>query len=329
MDFQKSCLQIEKEISDKFHDKHFDSGILSDSYKRLGYQERSFRVLNCGTELSWRIPEDYSESPKLYHANFCKDRLCPMCSWRRTKKIYGQVSQVMDHLEGQYRYVFVTLTVRNCSADELSVIIDKMQNAFSLLRHYKRIKSAFKGYFKALEITRSPDHPPCWEYHPHFHCIFAVNKSYFKSNSYIKRDELAELWASAMGLNYYPQVDIRTVKDKDGTDGDTSIKKAVLEVAKYSVKSCDVLHGSNDQIDDVVYHLFCALAGRRMCSFGGAFKKAAQELKLDDMLDGDLVLTDGDKLRKDVAYLLVTYQWRVGFGYERAYARRLESEDMK
>ena len=58
-------------------------------------------------------------------------------------------------------------------------------------------------------------------------------------------------------------------------------------------------------------------------------EKAAQELKLDDVLDGDLVLTDGDKLRKDVAYLLVTYQWRVGFGYERAYVRRLESEDMK
>ena len=54
--------------------------------------------------------------------------------------------------------------------------------------------------------------------------------------------------------------------------------------------------------------------------------RVAEELKLDDMLDGDLVLTDGDKVRTDIGYLLVTYQWRVGFGYERAYVRRLEEE---
>lgn len=124
-------------------------------------------------------------------------------------------------------------------------------------------------------------------------------------------------------------MDIRKVKPKIDDEGEINLKAAVCEVAKYAVKTADVLEGSQEQQERAVITLVDALSSRRLCSFGGVFKKAAQELKLDDVLDGDLVVTDGDKVRSDVAYLLVTYEWRVGFGYERAYVRRLESEEKK
>ena len=328
MKFDEKCLEIEKELCDDFiPHKEYDLQ-LADVYERLGMDEKAFRVRTCGTELDYRIPEDLSESPKLYRANFCKDRLCSMCGWRRSKKIFSQVSKVMDKLEPDYAFVFVSLTVRNCSADELKKIIDLLMYGFKKFTLIRSIKRAFKGYFKTLEITRNIDIGRNYEYHPHIHCIFAVRKGYFKSKDYIKHEDLIQYWRQACRLDYDPVVDIRKVKPKIGDDGEINLKAAVCEVAKYSVKTADVLEGNARMQEQAVLTLVDSLSSRRLCSFGGVFKKAAQELKLDDVLDGDLVLTDGDKLRKDVAYLLVTYQWRVGFGYERAYVRRLESEDM-
>ena len=57
---------------------------LAESYKRLG-MKKSYRVAECGTYLEYkRFFEDNSR--KLHQANFCKVRLCPMCSWRRSRK---------------------------------------------------------------------------------------------------------------------------------------------------------------------------------------------------------------------------------------------------
>ena len=85
---------------------------------------------------------------------------------------------------------------------------------------------------------------------------------------------------------------------------------------QYSVKSAELLNGTNQEIDERVLNFLNALSSRRLCSFGGVFKKVAAELRLDDMLDGDLVNTDNEKLRSDVAYIIVNYRWVVGVGYD-------------
>ena len=326
MNFDEKCLEIEHELCDEFiPHKEYDLE-LADVYDRLGMTEKAQRVRWCATQLDYKIPEDFSETPKLYRANFCKDRLCSMCGWRRSKKIFSQVSKVMDKLEPDYVFIFVTLTIRNCSADELKKMIDLVLYGFKKFSLIRSIKRAFVGSFKALEITRHPEHFRSIEYHPHLHCIFAVKKGYFKSKNYIKHDELIQYWRQACQLDYDPVVDIRKVKPKINEDGEINLRSAVCEVAKYAVKSSDLLEGTPKMQEDAVLTLVDSLSSRRLCSFSGVFKKAAQELKLDDMLDGDLVLTDGDQVRKDVGYLLVTYQWRVGFGYERHGVRRLEEE---
>ena len=35
---------------------------------------------------------------RLHGANFCRNRLCPMCNWRRSLKMYSQVSQITDKI---------------------------------------------------------------------------------------------------------------------------------------------------------------------------------------------------------------------------------------
>lgn len=327
MDFEKCRQDVETELNDKFTDHKMNNNALVESYKRLGMEERASKVFWCGSQLDFKLPEDYSATPKLFRANFCKDRLCNMCSWRRTLKIFGQVSQIMEKLVAdQYEFLFVTLTIRNCSASELKQQLDKLQYGFHLFHKQKCVRVAFRGCFKAFEITRHPEHFKSIEYHPHLHLIIAVKKSYFKGQDYIKHSDLIEIWQNACGLDYRPQVDIRKIKPEKSDDGIT-LAGAVAEVAKYTVKSADVLRGTDAEIDRAVLTLTEALSSRRLCSFTGVFKKAARELKLDDLTDGDLINTDNEQLRSDIAYLIVTYQWQIGYGYQLTHVRYAEKEN--
>lgn len=322
---------LESELQKRWVGKKEDSEMLADVYESMGYDRRSERVRDCGSWLEFAAPEDFSEAPKLHFANFCRDRLCPLCCWRRSRKVFGQVSQVMDLIGQKYRFIFCTLTVRNCSGEELHRVIDKMQKAWKSFARNKQIQKAFKGYFRALEITRHPEYKPEIEYHPHFHIIFAVNPSYFTdSKIYISQKKLCRIWAEALKVDYKTITDIRICKpdsektppDTDpektspNTDPEIAMKEAVAEVAKYSVKSADYLNGDFPEIQKVVAIFLRSLEGRRLCSYGGVFQKARKQLQLDDETDGDLIHTDPDQqLRTDVAQIIYRYQWQVGLGY--------------
>ena len=178
---------------------------------------------------------------RLHGANFCRNRLCPMCNWRRSLKMYSQVSQITDKILAtkKSRFIFVTLTVKNPDGEHLAETLDLMNKGFSYITSNsrtfapaKKFKESLQGYIKATEITyNSKDNT----YHPHIHCIFQVRPSYF-SRDYIKKDDWIKLWGKAMSLDYAPSVYVKTIKD---TDNDKT--KAVAEVAKYPTKSANLL----------------------------------------------------------------------------------------
>ena len=320
-ELEKSCTAIEEEINGKFLDKRMNNTALIESFIRLKRFRQAEQVSWCGTQLEFKAPADQSEAPKLFKANFCKNRLCSMCTWRRSMKIFGQVSQVMDVIQSDYEFIFLTLTVRNCSAEMLPAPIDQLQEGFNRLMKTAPIRKAFKGYFKALEITHHPEYLRDVEYHPHLHLIVAVNKSYFTSRDYISQAKLIGLWQSVCALEYTPVVGIQKIRQADIQKNEISLKKAVCEVAKYSIKNSEVTRGSFDEIDRTVETYITALASRRLCSFGGIFKKTAKALKLDDLTEGDLVRTDIEHVRSDVAYMIIGYKWQVGFGYVREFIK--------
>lgn len=310
---------IDIEISDKFEPKRLYSEMLSMSYSRLGYASKADRVNNCGTYLEFVRSVNSDDPWRLHTANFCRDRLCPMCSWRRSYKIFGQVSKIMDNIVNDYVFLFLTLTVPNCSGIDLCCLIDDMYAGFRKLIHYKRFDKSVCGFFRSLEVTynnkrRSSSYGT---FHPHFHCILAVNKSYFKSNDYIKRDEWLYMWQKAMNDPRITQVDIRKCKPKEQiTEGEEAVKalsSAVAEVAKYAVKSADYLFvGDEKKTDDTVMWLSAALHGRRLCSFGGVFDDIRKKFGLSDCENGDLVHIDDEVIRSDVAYMIRRYGWSCG-----------------
>lgn len=289
--------------------------ILAASYERLGLK-KAYRVQECGTYLIYKRNIETGVK-KLKEGNFCKDRLCPMCSWRRSLKIFGQVSKVMDKaLEVKdYRFVFLTLTCRNVYGEELNNCLDTMFKGFKRLTERKQFKNSVKGFFRGLEVTHNldPNSSSYDTYHPHFHCILMVNKSYFnKPEIYIPQYQWTNLWQDCLKVDYTPVVNVKafTTASKELT------KKSVAESAKYTVKDNDYLVEQDEELtDSAVMILNSALKCRRLVAFGGELKKIHKELNLDDAEKGDLVNTDNEneELRDDVNYILECYKWNFGY----------------
>ena len=305
--YNSVAAKLQDEVDTKFVPKKKDALLLADVYDRLGLDGRMARVADCGSFLEYYVTP---EAKTLHSANFCKDRLCPMCNWRRSLKIFGQVSQVMDELERQqYRFLFLTLTVRNCSSEDLPATVQVLYDGWRQLYHkHKIFRRSIEGTFRSLEITRNLK---AGTYHPHLHVILAVRPDYFRCG-YIPQSEWSYMWRSCCSLDYNPIVDIRTIKPND-----KGLSGAVAEVAKYAVKSSDFLRGTPDDMARTAWDFLTALSGRRLCSFTGIFAKVRKALRLDDIDSGDLVQVDGTVLRDDVAYMIVRYRWAAGF-YERS-----------
>lgn len=279
---------------------------LAESYKRLGLK-KAYRVEECGTLLSFKIIDE--DLKKLFKANFCKDRLCPMCIWRRSMKIFGQVSKVMDRAleDKEYRFLFLTLTVKNCIGEKLSSEIDRMFNSLKLLFKRKEVKGIVIGYFRGLEVTYNEE---CDTYHPHFHIILMVNKSYFKkSDKYLTQKDWTNLWKDCLKVDYTPIVNVKAFK----TASKEQTRKSICEVAKYTVKDNDYLFEDIKMTDNTVAILNNALKGRRLIAFGKEFRKIHKELNLDDAEKGDLINTDvDDTIRPEIEEIIENYKWNFG-----------------
>ncbi|MEW9952103.1 protein rep [Clostridium butyricum] len=294
-------------------EKKIKSIMLADSYKRLGFK-KAYSVQECGTYLEFKRYE--SGDFKLNASNFCKDRLCPMCAWRRSLKIFGQTSKVMDRAlqDKDYRFIFLTLTCKNVYGEELSSTIDQLFKAFNLMFKRKQVKTVVKGWFRGLEVTHNLDEESkdYDTYHPHFHIVIMVNKSYFTDKRYyLSQAKWTKIWQESLGVDYTPIVNIKAFKV--GTKTQTS--KSVSESAKYTVKDNDYLiEGSEELTDSAVMILNNSLKGRRLVAFGGVFRKIHKELNLDDMEKGDLINTDSDEtLRDDIKFTIERYKWNVGY----------------
>lgn len=305
--------------------------IHSEKFNRFFNREERSRM--CATVLQFK--KDTEQKRKLHQAYFCQLRLCPVCNWRRSLKIFSQVSKIIQAIEQdrEHAYIFLTLTQKNVSGEELDQELDKMMKAWNRFLGYKKVKDVVKGSYRGLEITYDKEskitkrmyqekkdyykklglkvgnkNPNFDMYHPHFHVLIVVRKGYFTSKEYLSHEVWRELWAKAMRLDYLPQVNVKRVK------GNTA--EAVAEVAKYSAKDSDyVIEKDLDLSMNVVETLDYALQRRRLVSFSGIMKEWHKKLNLDDVEDGDLIHIeiDKDSELENEQIKIETYAWNVGF----------------
>lgn len=305
------------EIDTRFTPKKKQTVKLFESYERLGYERKAERLHTCGSWLEFAHGIDletmtYDSKGTLKVANFCHDRLCPMCAWRRTFKIFAQISKIMDRLGNQYRYIFLTLTVPNCDPDKLEKTLQRLFKAWHRLFNKSRIKRSCRGYFRSLEVTRNPD---TGQYHPHFHAIIAVDPDYFTTKKYIKRDEWLQLWRDLYDDQTITQVDVRAARPKDVKEtvsASVGFGSAVAEISKYTVKLTDLIQDDPELTDKIVSELATSLNQHRLTALGGVFAKTAKALKLDDMEDGDLLHVDDEIMGSEIWELIFKYGWSAG-----------------
>ena len=273
--------------------------------------ETRLRDLEECADVLWFL-QDAEGKRRLKSANFCRVRVCPMCNWRRSLKLFSQVSAITDAIlaEKKARFIFVTLTVQNVRGDVLRETIDKINKAFKYIvdKHQtfapaKKLKENLLGYMKAEEITYNADRD---DFHPHIHAILEVRPSYFRGDGYIKQKDWTAMWRAALGVDYDPLVDVRNIK------GGTA--KAVAEVAKYPVKMDNILKiADKDKAAKALTQLYSAIFKRRLVTFGGDFREYRRRLDLDDVETGDLTHVEAEsKTFNAVAQVL--FKWRVSTG---------------
>ena len=219
----------------------------------------------------------------------------------------------MEHLrkEENKEFIFLTLTAPNVKEDKLEEEIKHYNKSFKKLMGRKEVKSIVKGYIRKLEVTYNLDmsSKSYDTYHPHFHVVIAVNKTYFKkSDLYINQQRWLELWQEATGNSSITQVDVRKSKSNNS--------KEVYELAKYSAKDTDYL------VSRPVFNVFYrALKGKQFIVFSGLFKDANTMYE-----NGEL---DCYKVRDEIEYVyMMCYQWKKR-EYENTSIRELTEEERK
>lgn len=254
---------------------------LADIFKELGYRQSLVeRLLSCGEVLKFIQQED--GSLKLYQAYFCKNKLCPMCNWRRSMKYSYQTSRIVDEAikqEPKSRFLFLTLTVRNVKGEDLNATLTSLTQSFDRLFRRVKVKKNLLGYLRSVEVTRNEIENT---YHPHIHVLMMIRPSYFKGGGYISQKEWGEMWSQSLKVDYLPIVDIRGVKQSYH-----GIEKAIVETAKYPVKPMNLDVTDKQVVDD----LYQGLYRKRQLGFGGLFKTIKKQLELDDIENGDLIHT--------------------------------------
>lgn len=235
-------------------------------------------IKECNTFMMM-IADESLENKKQHKGNACKNRFCPICAWKKSRKDALALSIMMAYLkqEEKKEFIFLTLTAPNVEADELEDEIKHYNHSFKKLIERKEVSKIAKGYARKLEITYNEERN---DYHPHFHVLIAVNKSYFTDKDYyISRDRWLELWKQVTKNPTITQVDVRKVSD--------SKNDKVYEIAKYSAKDSDYL--VNQDVFEVFYKV---LKGKRLIVYSGLFKEAMTKFKngdLDDYKEKDII----------------------------------------
>ncbi len=251
----------------------------------------------CGKHLEFALKQNtqtLEEKLKLACMYSCQDRFCPMCQWRKQLKYSALIFERICDLTAKkpLRYLFLTLTIKNCHLSDLRATIKHMNQSFQRLSQTIRYKKSILGSIRVLEFTRAKDKT----IHPHFHILLAVQPSYFDRNldKYINQAEFRSMWQSALRADYLPQVNIKIIKPKsqiakeikDPTKTpEQAYSAAIAELCKYPMKDTDLNAFSNDEFKELTKQMHNIRNINCGGIFKGALSKKLKELESDKKTD--------------------------------------------
>lgn len=255
---------------EKFTEKKKKNQVLARFIEKFVSESSLASIKDCNTFMMM-VADETLEKKKQHKGNTCKNRFCPVCAWKKSRKDALALAVQMTYIQEEYQkeFIFLTLTTPNVKADELSEEIKEYNQSFQKLMQRKEVKQVVKGYVRKLEITYNEERE---DYNPHFHVLIAVNKSYFNDRKqYISHERWLKLWQEVTKNPAITNVHIKKVRSNN--------KKEIAEVSKYSVKDSEYL--LSQEVFDAFYK---ALKGKQLIVYSGLFKEAMALFK-DGKLD--------------------------------------------
>jgi len=134
----------------------------------------------------------------------------------------------------QDKWIYLTLTVRNCDVSDLRATIEHMNQAFRRLMNRDFWKRHVHGGIRFVEVTESFLGDGGLNYsstHPHFHCLLRVSPSMHAGVNYVSELQWAEEWQQALQAHYLPIVNSRRL-----TGEDQDLRNKIISATRYSMK---------------------------------------------------------------------------------------------
>jgi plasmid rolling circle replication initiator protein Rep len=266
---------------DKVWDEHrANSDTVASHYKGSSFDKYSQRMTYCSELLDFRLVPDADEGLlklKLANARFCRVRFCCVCQWRRSLawkgKAYRILPKVLEHYP-KHRWLFLTLTIKNCLVECLRQTVDLLNKAFARLTKLKYWPA--DGWIKSLEVTHGRDNNA----HPHLHSLIMVPAGYFGSG-YLSQQRWAELWKKCLRIDYLPRVHVKAIAKHHNP------AQIIPEILKYAVKESDLYRSR-----EFLLELTKQLHNTKSVSVGGTLKIYFKELEVEPE---DLIGDDGQQ----------------------------------
>jgi superfamily I DNA/RNA helicase/plasmid rolling circle replication initiator protein Rep len=270
------------------------------------FERLAVRICSCSGVLLFDYMMDVDTgdfSLRLKGAVFCRFRHCSICQSRRSLMWRARFYSILPALMQQHpkaRWVFLTLTVKNCPVSELRMTLKVMNQAWArFLDRRNFISKSLLGFIRATEVTRSEE----GEAHPHFHCLLMVTPSYF-GRQYVSHKQWLQHWRECLRVDYDPWVFVKAVKDM--SIDSSEFHEQVQEVLKYSVKPADMIADSKFLLE-----MTNQVRGLRFMATGGVlkdiFKKAHEsDPDLEDLVIGDDIV----KTNRAVFESSVQFNWK-------------------
>ena len=204
-------------------------------------------------------------------------------------KAYKILPSVVEAYPG-HRWLFLTLTVRNCEITELRNTLQWMNKSWQRLVRRKKFPAI--GWIRSTEVTRGKDESA----HPHFHCLLLVKPSYFSGQGYVKQKDWVEMWRSSLRIDYAPVMDIRAIKCGHSPD------ELVPEILKYTVKESDLV-ADREWFLELTRQMY----KMRTVATGGVLKQYLKQLEQEPE---DLIGRDETKTEDEISEGHLIFKWK-------------------
>src|SRR5699024_2262254 len=124
-------------IMDKSTKKKRKNGVLAYFMEKLVSErivsENTLKLIKECNTFMMMIADENLENKKQHKGNTCKNRLCPICAWKKSRKDALALSVMIAYLklEKKKEFIFLTLTDPNVIEEELNDEINHYNNCLN------------------------------------------------------------------------------------------------------------------------------------------------------------------------------------------------------